>query len=76
MKTLITISPDIQSGVPVFYNTRVPVRNLFDYLKAGDSVDDFLKDFPSVKKSQVLALLEFIEKTLTFSDSLHGQVLA
>jgi uncharacterized protein (DUF433 family) len=76
MKTLITISPDIQSGAPVFYNTRVPVRNLFDYLKAGDSVDDFLKDFPSVKKSQVISLLKFIENTLSFSGSSHGQVFA
>ena len=76
MKTLITISPDIQSGAPVFYNTRVPVKNLFDYLKAGDSMDDFLEDFPSVKKSQVIALLKFIEKTMSFSDSSHGQVFA
>ncbi|HXS58875.1 MAG TPA: DUF433 domain-containing protein [Hanamia sp.] len=44
----ITISPNIQSGEPVFIKTRVPVRNLFDYLKAGHSIDDFLEDSPSV----------------------------
>ena len=45
---LITISPDILGGTPVFYGTRVPVKNLFDYLKSGESIEDFLKDFPSV----------------------------
>ncbi len=40
MKNLITISPNIQSGAPVFANTRVPVKNLFDYLKGGDSLDE------------------------------------
>jgi len=46
---IITISPEIQSGSPVFTNTRVPVKNLFDYLKGGDTIDEFLHDFPSVK---------------------------
>ena len=41
----ITISPNIQSGEPVFTNTRVPIKNLFDYLKAGHSLNDFLEDF-------------------------------
>lgn len=51
MSRVITISPDIQSGEPVFSGTRVPVKNLFDYLKGGDSVDEFLLDFPSVSRS-------------------------
>ena len=38
---LITISPGIVGGTPVFYNTRVPIKNLFDYLKGGDSLEDF-----------------------------------
>ncbi len=46
----VTISQNIQSGEPVFTNTRVPVKNLFDYLKAGHSLNEFLEDFPSVKK--------------------------
>jgi uncharacterized protein (DUF433 family) len=50
---VITISPKIQSGTPVFTNTRVPMKNLFDYLKAGDTTEDFLNDFPSVTKEQV-----------------------
>ncbi|MEI7582654.1 DUF433 domain-containing protein [Runella sp.] len=56
MNHLITIHPDIQSGAPVFYNTRVPVKNLFDYLKGGHTVDEFIEDFPSVKREQALGV--------------------
>lgn len=76
MKNLITISPDIQSGTPVFFNTRVPVKNLFDYLKAGDGVNDFLKDFPSVKKQQVLSLLKYLENTVNFTITPDDKVIA
>ena len=69
MNDLITISPDIQSGTPVFAGTRVPVKNLFDYLKGGDTVVEFLEDFPSVKKEQVLKLLSLAENTFTFSET-------
>jgi len=55
---LIVVDPDIQSGVPVFAGTRVPVRNLFDYLEEGDSLDVFLKQFPSVTRQQAVAVLE------------------
>ena len=57
-KPLITRDPDILSGEPVFVGTRVPVRNLTDYLEAGDSIDVFLDDFPSVSREQVIAFLE------------------
>jgi uncharacterized protein (DUF433 family) len=60
----ITISPNIQSGEPVFSNTRVPVKNLFDYLKAGHSPDVFLEDFPSVKKEQAIQVTEHSSSTL------------
>ncbi len=53
---IITISPDIQSGTPVFAGTRVPVKNFFDYLKGGDSINEFLHDFPSVSEEQVQQL--------------------
>ena len=42
---IITISPDVQSGTPVFAGTRVPVKNLFDYIKGGDTIAEFLNDF-------------------------------
>ena len=65
MKQLVIHSdPEIQGGVPVFYGTRVPVKNLFDYLEAGDSLDDFLKSFPSVSREQALAALELAREAL------------
>lgn len=71
MNNVITISSDIQSGTPVFFNTRVPVKNLFDYLKGGDSLEDFLEDFPSVQKEQALKVLDFAEHTITFNELIH-----
>lgn len=68
MNRVITISPDIQSGEPVFAGTRVPVKNLFDYLKGGDTIDEFLEGFPSVSREQVLELLNLAEHTFTFSE--------
>jgi len=56
--------PDIQGGVPIFVGTRVPVKNLFDYLEAGDSLDDFLKSFPSVTREQAVATLELVREAL------------
>lgn len=50
--------PEIQGGVPVFVGTRVPLKNLFDSLEAGDSLDQFLDDYPSVSREQALAALE------------------
>jgi len=65
MKHLVVHSdPDIQGGVPVFVGTRVPVKNLFDYLEAGDSLDDFLKSFPSVTREQAVAALELAREGL------------
>jgi uncharacterized protein (DUF433 family) len=55
---LIIVDPDIQSGTPVFSGTRVPVQNLFDYLEEGDSLEVFLKQFPSVSREQAIAVLE------------------
>ena len=69
MSTPITISPNIQSGEPVFSNTRVPVRNLFDYLKAGHSLNEFLEDFPSVSKEQAVQVIEHFENLLQFQQA-------
>jgi uncharacterized protein (DUF433 family) len=57
MDHIITIDKDILGGVPVFTGTRVPVESLIDHLQAGVSVDDFLADFPTVTKEQVMAFL-------------------
>ncbi len=53
--------PEILGGMLVFKSTRVPVKSLFDHLKAGDSIEVFLDGFPSVKRSQVLAVLKEME---------------
>ncbi len=56
--------PDILGGTPVFVGTRVPVRNLLDYLEAGDSLGEFLQDFPSVTRGQAVAVLEYAKEAL------------
>ncbi|MEO6687155.1 MAG: DUF433 domain-containing protein [Dyadobacter sp.] len=65
IKTLVTIDDDILGGQPVFAGTRVPVETLFDHLEAGVSLNDFLEDFPTVSKSQAVAVLETANKFLT-----------
>lgn len=59
---IINIDREILGGTPVFRGTRVPVQTLFDYLEGNYSLDEFLDDFPTVKKSQTLALLKSAEK--------------
>jgi uncharacterized protein (DUF433 family) len=55
---VIHSDPDILGGTPVFVGTRVPMKTLLDYLEAGDSLDEFLDHFPSVKREQAIAALE------------------
>lgn len=57
-KGIISASPEILGGTPVFAGTRVPVQTLIEYLKAGESIEDFLEGFPTVKRDQVLAFLD------------------
>lgn len=54
----INIDPDILGGTPVFNGTRVPIKNLFDYLETGESIDTFLDDFEGVRKEQVIKVLQ------------------
>jgi len=61
LKRYITVSPKVQGGTPVFKSTRVPVKNLFDYLKGGDSLEEFLANFPSVSKEAALKVLKLAE---------------
>ncbi|GAB4041213.1 DUF433 domain-containing protein [Spirosoma gilvum] len=62
---VISINPKVMGGIPVFKGTRVPVQSLFDHLELGISVDDFLDDFPTVSKEQVIATLKIAERLLT-----------
>ncbi|MCL4511169.1 MAG: DUF433 domain-containing protein [Bacteroidetes bacterium] len=67
--SVIYSSPDILSGMPVFLGTRVPIKNLFDYLESGDTIENFLDDFPTVKREQVIEVLEWAERMLTADTS-------
>ena len=61
---VITTSPDRLSGTPVFAGTRVPVQTLIDYLEAGDPLEAFLGDFPSVSREHAVAVLELAKSAL------------
>lgn len=61
---VIEIDPEKLGGTPVFRGTRVPIRNFFDYLEGGDSVEEFLDDFPTVEREQVMALFALIKEQL------------
>jgi uncharacterized protein (DUF433 family) len=56
--------PEILSGVAVFVGTRVPVKSLFDYLEGGETIEEFLHQFPSVKREQAIAVLDAAYKTV------------
>jgi uncharacterized protein (DUF433 family) len=56
--SVVTSSPDIMGGTPVFPGTRVPVQTLLDYIEGGESIDEFLGGFPTVSRAQVVAFLE------------------
>jgi uncharacterized protein (DUF433 family) len=58
LQGIIHADPEIMGGTPVFAGTRVPLQNLIDYLEGGESVDDFLEAFPTVKREQVIAVIE------------------
>jgi len=63
-RAVVHSDPEILGGTPVFVGTRVPVKNLFDYLEAGDSLDKFLRSFPSVTREQAIAVLELAREAL------------
>ena len=57
-RLIVSVDPEILGGTPVFAGTRVPARTLLDYLEAGDPLDVFLEDFPTVSRQQAVAFLE------------------
>lgn len=61
---LVTRDPEIHSGDAVFGGTRVPVETLVDYLEGGDSIEDFLDDFPPVRREQAMAALQLLRDVL------------
>jgi uncharacterized protein (DUF433 family) len=67
----INIDPETMSGTPVFTGTRVPVQSLFDYIETGETLDEFLENFPSVKKDLAIQVLVMASKTLTSEKMLN-----
>jgi uncharacterized protein (DUF433 family) len=64
LEQVIDRNPEILAGTPVFAGTRVPVQTLLDYLVAGQSLADFLADFPSIERTQAVAVLEGLKQAL------------
>jgi uncharacterized protein (DUF433 family) len=64
LSDLVHSNPEILGGTPVFVGTRVPLQSLFDYLEGGETLDEFLRQFPSVKRDQAIAILDLARMTL------------
>ena len=73
---IINTNPEILGGAPVFQGTRVPIKNLFDYLESGESLDEFLKDFPSVSKDQAVNLLIVANRLINASTGIIDENIA
>ena len=73
---IINIDSEILGGTPVFSGTRVPIKNLFDYLEAGKTIDTFIEDFDTIKKEQILQLLELTNKLLLTSTQILNENFA
>jgi len=67
---IINVDADILGGTPVFSGTRVPIKNLFDYLETGETITDFLQDFDSVQPYQAVRVLEMSKKLIETSTSI------
>ena len=74
--SVINIDKEIMGGTPVFYGTRVPIKNLFDYLETGDSIETFLEDFESVSREQVVKILEMSKKFIETSTNILNESFA
>ena len=73
---IINIDPEILGGTPVFFGTRVPIKNLFDCLESGKTIDYFLEDFQAVQREQVIKILEMSQKLIDNSSSILNENIA
>ncbi len=76
LEQVINIDKEILGGTPVFWGTRVPIKNLFDYLETGESIETFLEDFDGVTKAQVVKLLEMSQKLIENSTTILNENFA
>lgn len=67
----INIDPETMGGTPVFTGTRVPIQSMFDYIETGETLGEFLENFPTVKKEDALQVLQMASKSLTTEKVLH-----
>lgn len=67
----ITIDPETLGGTPVFTGSRVPVQSLFDYISSGETLEEFMENFPSVQREHALSVLALAAKTVTNETLLH-----
>ena len=74
--SVINIDKEIMGGTPIFFGTRVPIKNLFDYLDTGDSFEIFLEDFESVSREQVIKVLEMSKKFIETSTNILNESFA
>ena len=74
--SIINIDPEILGGTPVFFGTRVPIKNLFDYLETGETIETFLEDFEGVSKMQVVKTLEMSQKLIETSSNILNENFA
>lgn len=70
IKDLVEVDPEKMSGTPVFTGTRVPINHLFEYLEKGETLDEFLDQFPSVTREQALGVLELSKESLLSHDEI------
>ena len=71
VEQVLSSDPEVQGGAVVFAGTRVPLKNLIDYLEAGDSLEEFLDDFPSVTRVQAIAALDLAKEALVTLAGAH-----
>ncbi len=71
----INIDPETMGGTPVFTGTRVPIQALFDYIETGETLDEFLENFPSVKKDFAIQVLEMARKSITTEKILNDPAI-
>ena len=67
----MNIDPETMGGTPVFAGTRVPIQSLFDFIETGETLDEFLENFPTVKKESAIEVLEMAKQTLSTEKILH-----
>ena len=73
---VINRDPEILGGTPVFFGTRVPIKNLFDYLETGETIEIFLEDFEGVSRNQVIRILEMSQKLIETSSYILNENIA